>query len=189
MEHPIRLAVAEGLERNRLTTAFRIILAIPHLVWLSLWGIAVGIAVIVAWFAALFTGRVPDALHGFMAQFLRYLTHVYGYVLLMADPFPGFLGDRPYPVDLAVAPPETQNRWIVAFRVIMAIPAALLSQALGYVIYALAVLSWFAILFTGRQPLGLRDLTAFVVRFNQQFHGYLLLLTERYPDFSPGPPR
>lgn len=189
MEHPIQLSVAEGLERNRLTTAFRLILAIPHLVWLSLWGIAVGIGVIVAWFAALFTGRVPDALHAFIAQFLRYMTHVFGYVLMMADPYPGFLGDRPYPVDLAVAPPEPQNRWIVAFRVIMAIPAAIMSQALTYVIYALAVLSWFAILFTGRQPLGLRDLTAFVLRFSQQFHGYLTLLTDRYPDFSPGPPR
>lgn len=189
VEHPVQLAVAEGLERDRLTTAFRLILAIPHYVWLSLWGVAVGIAVIVSWFATLITGRTPDALHDFIAQYLRYSTQVLGYTLLLADPYPGFLGDRPYPVDLAVAPPETQNRWTVAFRIVLAIPAAIMSQVFGYAIYALAVFSWFAILFTGRQPQGVRDLTAYVLRFTQQVHGYLALLTGRYPDFSPGPPR
>jgi hypothetical protein len=189
MEHPITLTVSDDLRRTRLTVAFRIILAIPHLVWLSLWGIVVFFAVIASWFATLVQGQTPDGLHQFIAQYLRYSVHVSGYLLFLADPYPGFLGDQPYDADLTVAPPQAQDRWKVAFRIILAIPALIVSQVLGYLAEALAVISWFACLFTGVMPLGLRNLTAWVVRFTAQTHGYVGLLTERYPDFSPDPPR
>jgi hypothetical protein len=48
VEHPIRLSVTDDLRRTRLTVAFRLILAIPHLIWLALWGIVVFFAVIVS---------------------------------------------------------------------------------------------------------------------------------------------
>ena len=38
--HPIRLILSDDLSRTRLTVFFRLILAIPHLIWLGLWGIA-----------------------------------------------------------------------------------------------------------------------------------------------------
>ena len=50
-----------------------------------------------------------------------------------------------------------------------------------------AIISWFACLFIGAMPLGLRNLTAWIVRFNVQTHGYLSLLTDRYPSFSTEP--
>ena len=50
--HPIGLIVDDDLQRNRLTVFFRLLLAIPQLIWLGLWGILVYFAVIVAWFAA-----------------------------------------------------------------------------------------------------------------------------------------
>jgi hypothetical protein len=187
--HPIVLTVGDDLRRTRLTVAFRLILAIPHLIWLGLWGIVAALAAIVSWFATLFAGRTPDGLHAFLSQYLRYSTHVYGYLLFLADPYPGFLGDRPYPADLAIAPPAPQNRWKTGFRIILAIPALIVSQILSYLVQVLAIISWFACLFTGAMPLGLLRLTAWIVRFNAQTHGYVLLLTERYPDFSPDPPR
>jgi ABC-type uncharacterized transport system permease subunit len=187
MGHPIVLTVSDDLSRNRLTVAFRLILAIPHLIWLGLWGVAASLAVIVSWFATLFSGRTPDGLHAFLAQYLRYSVHVSGYLLFLADPYPGFLGDRPYGADLAVAPPAPQNRWKTGFRIILAIPALLVSQILGYLVQVLAIISWFACLFTGAMPLGLRDLTAWIVRFNSQTYAYVMLLTERYPNFSPDP--
>lgn len=185
MDHPIRLSVSDDLARNRLTVAFRLILAIPHIVWLALWGIVTSLAVIVSWFATLIRGETPRGLHDFIAQYLRYTTQIMGYLLFLADPYPGFLGDREYPADLHIAPPAPQNRWKVAFRLILAIPALLVSQILGNLINVLAIISWFACLFTGAMPLGLRNLTAWVVRFTSQTNGYLMLLTERYPNFSP----
>jgi hypothetical protein len=187
MGHPIVLTVTDDLRRTRLTVAFRLILVIPHLVWLSVWGIAVAFAVIASWFATLFAGRTPDGLHSFIAQYLRYSVQVYGYLLFLADPYPGFLGDRPYGADLVIAPPAPQNRWVTGFRIVLAIPALVVAQILGYLAQVLAVIAWFACLFLGAMPLGLRNLIAWVVRFNAQTYGYVALLTERYPSFSPDP--
>ena len=59
--HPVALVVDDDLKRNRLTVFFRLLLAIPHLLWLALWGIAAVFAWIGAWFVALFTKRVRGA--------------------------------------------------------------------------------------------------------------------------------
>lgn len=185
--HPIRLVLTDDLRRTRLTVFFRLILVIPHLIWLSLWGIVVFFATIVSWFATLFAGQTPLGLHNFIAQYVRYSTQVYGYLLFLADPYPGFMGDQAYGADLEVDPPAPQNRWITAFRIIVAIPATLVSSVLSYLMYVIAIISWFACLFTGAMPLGLRNLTAWIVRFNAQTHGYLGLLTDRYPSFSTDP--
>ena len=62
MDHPISLSVTDDLGRNRWTVGFRWLLVIPHLIWLTLWGIAVSFAVIASWFAARCSpGRLPRA--------------------------------------------------------------------------------------------------------------------------------
>ena len=182
--HPIRLVVNDDLRRNRLTVFFRLLLAIPHLIWFALWGIIALLALIVNWFATLFAGRSPEGLHNFLATYLRYQTHVYAYVLLIADPFPGFGGQPGYPIDLEVDGPERQNRLTVAFRVILAIPAYIISGIMGYLNRALAVFSWFVALIMGRVPEVMRNFAAFALRYEQQTTAYAYLLTQRYPSFN-----
>ncbi|HEU4702120.1 MAG TPA: DUF4389 domain-containing protein, partial [Conexibacter sp.] len=185
-EDPIQLTVDDDLRRSRLTTFFRLLLAIPHLIWLTLWGIAVLVAAIVAWFAALFTARVPDGLHRFIAAYLRYQTHVTAYVTLLANPFPGFVGAAgSYPVDLVVAPPERHSRWTVFFRGLLAFPALLIGGAYGGLLFAAGALGWFAALVRGRMPLGLRNAGALALRYQEQTTGYLYLLTPHYPYSGP----
>ena len=122
--HPIRMVVGDDLERSRLTVFFRLLLAIPHIIWLILWGIAVFFVAILSWFIVLFTTRLPEGLHAFSAAYVRYGTHVYGYLLLAASPFPGFTGtEGSYPVDVEIDPPAPQSRWKTAFRILLAIPA------------------------------------------------------------------
>jgi hypothetical protein len=182
--HPIRLVVTDDLQRNRLTVFFRLILAIPHLIWLTVWGIVAALAAIANWFATLVNGESPEGLHDFLATYLRYQTHVYAYILLVADPFPGFGGKPGYPVDIEVDSPQRQNRWTVAFRVIVAIPAFIVSGILGYLNRALAVFSWFIALAMGSVPEGLRNFAALALRYEQQTAAYALLLTGRYPSFN-----
>ena len=182
--HPIRLVVNDDLHRNRLTVFFRILLAIPHLIWFVLWGIVAFLAWIANWFATLFAGRSPDGLHTFLATYLRYQTQVYAYVLLIADPFPGFGGHPGYPIDLEVAAPERQNRWTVGFRLILAIPAYVIASIMSYLNRALAIFSWFVALVMGRVPEGMRNFAAFALRYEQQTMGYTYLLTQRYPSFN-----
>ena len=182
--HPIRLVVADDLQRNRLTSFFRLILAIPHLIWLALWGIVAVLAAIANWVATLIYGKSPGGLHNFLATFLRYQTHVYAYVLLISDPFPGFGGKPGYPIDLEIDSPQSQNRWTVGFRVILAIPAFIVSGILGYLNRALGIFSWVLAVLMGRVPEGLRNFAAFALRYEQQTAAYTSLLTGRYPSFN-----
>jgi len=93
-DHPIRLVVADDLQRSRLTVVFRFFLAIPHLLWAALLGSAVVVVVIIQWFALLFTGHPVAGLHEFTRNYLRYTTQIEAYLLLAADPFPGFVAHR-----------------------------------------------------------------------------------------------
>ena len=182
--HPIHLVVTDDLQRNRLTVFFRLLLVIPHFVWLMLWGIAVWFAVVAAWFVGIFTGRVPGGLHDFIASYLRYTTHVYAYFLIAADPFPAFNGARGYPIDLEIAPPVQQSRLAIFFRILLAIPAFFVLWVLQYVAQVVAFLAWFYALFAGKLHVGLRDVLAYYLRYNAQTGGYVSLLTQRYPSFS-----
>ena len=186
VQHPIRLVVNDDLQRTRLTVFFRLILAIPLMLWAVLWAVVAVLAYIVNWFATLFMGQSPDGLHNFLATFLRYTTHARAYLLLVADPYPGFTGKPGYPVDLEIDPPQRQNRWTVFFRGILAIPALFLSNLLSQLNQLLAVFSWFIALITGRVPEGLRNFAALAIRIETQTYGYVLLSTDRYPSFNVG---
>jgi hypothetical protein len=177
------------MTRSRLTVFFRVLLVIPHLVWLTLWGIAAFFATVVAWFAALFTTQVPEGIHNFLTSYVRYYTHVSAFLVLAGNPFPGFTGEAgTYPVDLDVDPRAPQNRWKTGFRIILAIPAAVVSGALGTTMFVAAFLGWFAALFTGRMPRNLRQAQLLALRYSAQLSAYALLLTDRYPYASPAPP-
>lgn len=187
-EHPVGLTRRpDDGSRSRLTVFFRLLLALPHLVWLFLWGIAVFFVAIVNWFATLISGRSPAALHRFLAAYVRYETHVLAFLLIVANPFPGFAGvEGSYPVDIAIALPERQSRWQTGFRVILAIPALILSSAISGVLFAVGFLGWFAALATGRMPDGLRKLGLFALRYSAQTTAYAwFLLTQRYPYAGP----
>jgi Domain of unknown function (DUF4389) len=210
--HPIRMVVGDDLERSRLTVFFRLLLSIPHIIWLILWGIAVFFVGILSWFIVLFTGRLPESLHGFSAAYVRYGTHVYGFLLLAANPFPGFAGtEGSYPVDLEIDPPAPQSRWKTGFRIFLVIPALALSAALvnGWggggggggssgseevywytggsmgLAFGIAFFAWFACMVKGRMPNGFRDALAYALRYSAQTYGYLLFLTDRYPHADP----
>ena len=213
-DHPVQLSLDDDLHRSRLTVFFRLLLAIPHIFWIVLWSIAVFFTAIAGWFAALFTGFLPEAIHGFLGRYVRYATHLGAYLSLAANPYPGFTGDPGYPVDITIPERQPQSRWTIGFRLFLALPALLLAAVLGSgfgggggsqgagaddasnaqwffssgvggVAAVCAILGWFAILATGRMPLGLRNLAAYGLGYTAQAYSYGLLLTDRYPNSDP----
>lgn len=185
-EHPVALEVHDDRRRSRLTTFFRFFLTVPHMVWLLLWGIVVYFAVVAQWFFALVAGRPAAPLHRFLAAYVRYQTHVGAFLFMVANPFPGFTGRPGYPVDVHVAPPDRQSRWVTLFRFFLALPAFILNSALNWLLIASGIGGWFAALVIGRMPEGLRNAGAHALRYNAQVNAYATLVTGRYP-FS-GPP-
>jgi hypothetical protein len=185
-EHPVQIVVTDDLGRPRLTVFFRLLLAIPHFAWITIWFVAVLFAAIAAWFVALVTGRVPSALHRFLAAYVRYAMHVIAYVYLVGRRFPGFTGRAgSYGIDLEIEPPGRQSRWKTLFRVFLAFPALILASALGTVAFVVGFLGWWYALVRGRMPEGLRNLGAACLRYSAQTYAYLLLVTDRYPYGAP----
>jgi 2-(1,2-epoxy-1,2-dihydrophenyl)acetyl-CoA isomerase len=185
--HPIRLTVADDLRRWRLTVALRWLLALPHLFVLTAWTYLLIPVALVNWVIALVRGRPAAGLSAWVSRFVRFQTHVYAYVYLVADPYPSFRGwAGTYPVDLAIDTPGPQPRWKTLFRIVLVIPAYVLTTVLQYVLVIVAVLGAIFALFMGRYPRGFRDLSAYALRYTAQMWSYLLLLTDRYPTLASG---
>jgi len=200
---PIRLVVTDDLHRSRLTVGFRLLLALPHLLWALLWAAAIAPIAFVVWLAVLFERRAPRQLHGFLAAYVRYTTHLSAYLAIAANPYPGFTGEPGYPVDVEIDPPVRQGRWGAAFRLLLAVPALLLATALGGslsgqlsggvavvsggagLVSVAGLLGWFAALARGRMPHGLRDAAVYGIGYSAHAAGYALLLTDRYPSADP----
>ena len=185
--HPIGLIVTDDLQRNRLTVFFRLLLAVPHIVWLVGWSVLAYLASIVNWFAALAIGRSPRPLHRFLAAYIRYATRVTAYVFLLTDPFPPFGPVGSYPVDARIDPTAPQSRLTVGFRIFLAIPAMLLTYVFRMVNQIVALLGWFYSLATGHMHEGMRNISAWLLQYETQTWGYVLLLTGRYPSLAGAP--
>jgi hypothetical protein len=209
--YPVNIEVQPATgERNRLTTAFRLVLALPHMllvggplaIGLSMtwnsgngmnydWGTSGGVlgavavvCAIIAWFAIVFTGRHPQGLWNLAALYLRWRVRAIAYSALLRDEYPPF-GDGVYPATLELRrPTEPRDRITVAFRIILALPQLLAVWALGIVWAFTSVIAWFAILFTGRYPVALYHYAVSVLRWNVRVEAYLLLLCDEYPPFS-----
>jgi hypothetical protein len=197
--------------RNRLTCFFRIILAIPHLILVGAPGLAIGLGgglgggedrfwigwgatgvlgtvafvmAIVSWFAIVFTGKQPKGLWDFACFYLRWRSKAIAYAALLRDEYPPF-GDGDYAVDFGPGEfPETRNRWSVGLRLFYLIPHVVVLIFVGIAWVITAVISWFAILFTGAYPESLYRFAIGYLRWSLRVEAYALLMHDEYPPFS-----
>ena len=87
---PSRYSLEYDESVNRLTTALRIIWAIPAIIIMLLIGIAAFFVWIVSWFAILFTGKHPKGMFDFLLKFQRYSLQTSAYTMLMTDTYPKY---------------------------------------------------------------------------------------------------
>ena len=90
-DYAVTAALAPPSEpRDRLTVAFRPLLALPH--FIVLWALGIGWAVVtcIAWFSILIFGAYPEPLYRFSSGVLRWGTRVEAYMLLLRDEYPPF---------------------------------------------------------------------------------------------------
>lgn len=176
---------AEG--RNRLTTFFRYIVAIPWQIVMGLYGFVASFAIMIAWFALLFTGRYPQGLYNFVGGYLRMAARVNGFAFLLTDEYPPFGGEEApdYPIRLGVPPPlDRYSRAKVFFRYILGIPVMLLGVVHMLILMVCTLLSWFAIVFSGRHPQGLFGPMRSAEAYLRRATAYFSLVTEGWPPFS-----
>jgi len=206
--YPVSVAIEPRLaERNRLTAAFRLILAIPHLIVVGsvglglavrsgrgdstslggetgLLGAVTWILAIVSWVTILIGGEHINAIRRFTRYYLRWRVRAIAYTMLLEDQYPPF-GDAPYPAALSVADPAGErNRLTVAFRIILAIPHLIVLVFLMLAWWATAFVGWLLILIDGRYPQPLYTFGAGALQWLIRVEAYLLLMTDEYPPFS-----
>jgi len=198
--YPVSFAVDyPDRELNRLTTAFRIILVIPVLLLLAIGFGRVGPHhALFAGFALLFLPVVllmlirhkyPRWWFDFNLELLRFQTRVTAYLHLLRDEYPST--DEQQAVHLDIPYPDARNelnRWLPLVKWLLAIPHLVVLLFLNIAAIVVAIIAWFAILFTGRYPQGLFDFVVGVMRWNLRVTAYgFMLTTDRYPPFSLQP--
>lgn len=205
MPYPVSIAIEPALtNRNRLTTAFRLILAIPHLILAG--GFSIGVAsrdgrttigseggllgavaillAIVSWFTIVFAGAHIAGIRQFTSFYLRWRVRALAYFMLLEDPYPPF-GDGPYPAFIDI--PDVvgpRDRLAVGLRLLLAVPHFIV---LFFVLLAWAittVVAWFSILLTGEYPAGLYAFGVGALRWRLRVEAYVLLMLDEYPPFS-----
>ncbi|MEJ2217347.1 MAG: DUF4389 domain-containing protein [Gemmatimonadota bacterium] len=208
--YPVSIHVQPSTEhRNRLTTAFRFFLALPHIILVGApiasvasigwgsdngdWKISSGLGLvgavavfvaILAWFAILFTAKHPDGLWKLNAWYLRWRVKAIAYLTLLRDEYPPF-GEGAYPLELELAkPPEPRDRATVLLRFFLALPHLFVLWFLGVVWSFTTALAWVIILFTGRYPDMLYGYALGVLSWTTRVEAYLLLLRDEYPPFT-----
>jgi hypothetical protein len=187
VSYPVTFEADYVEQRNRLTAFFRLIMVIPVAILLYVYAIVAGFAIVIAWFAIVFTAHYPRGLYDFVAGYTRFVTRVTAYAVLLCDQYPPFGGgpDAQYPIRMEFAGPlEGYSRLKTLFRWILAIPLLFLRYAMGLLIEIGAVAAWFVILVTGKMPRGLFDLLVLGNSYTARSDAYIYLLTETYPPFQ-----
>ncbi len=187
MSYPVTFEVEYVEQRSRLTALFRLILVIPLAIWLYVYGILAYIAIVIAWFAILLTGRYPTALFDFVAGFTRSLARLTAYAALLSDPYPPVSGatDADYPVRMQFSGPlERYSRLKTFFRLLLAIPIAIMRYVMNILLEIGAFAAWVVIVITGKLPRGLFDVMVLANSYMARSDAYLFLLTETYPPFQ-----
>ena len=184
-QYPATYAAPYEPQRNRVTTFFRIFMALPLLIVGAFFAIAGFFTVIGAWFVILFTGRNSDGLWQYNAGLIRFFTRLQAYVLLQTDAYPPFnLGhEDDYEVRVDFAPkPEQQSRAKAFFRMILVFPAAIVQNIISQAVAGgFAFASWLTIVFRGYQPRELQQATGYGIGYGLRYGAYIGLETDVYP--------
>ena len=181
-------------QRDRTTAFFRIILAVPMLIFVASFApsdfnsansYAVGFFVLPVALAIVVRQIYPTYLLAFNEALLSLQTRVDAYVFLLTDEYPSIEENEIVSVTFPVVDAKALNRWLPLVKWLLALP--LYVVGVFYIIYAavLTLIAWFSILFTGNYPERCAEGVVGTIAYWNRVVGYaLVLVTDEYPTFS-----
>lgn len=203
-QYPVKLNI-DYPERtlNRLTSFFRIFAIIPILIILCLltgpsysskdpnttWqiGLAAGsIIFLPSLLMILFRDKYPRWWFDWNVNITKFSARVFSYFALMTDVYPST--DEEQTVHVEIPYPVVKqdiNSGMPVIKWFLAIPHYIVLACLMVAVFFVLIVTWFAILFTGKYPRGLFDFVQGVTRWNVRVISYaFILVTDKYPPFS-----
>ena len=204
--YPVQFEIAyPDRQLNRLTSAFRLIVAIPILIVAAAiggyqdvygggdnWRIgagAGGLLVLAPLLMIVFRQKYPRWWFDWNRELMRFSARVGAYLALMDDRYPSTDEHQSVALDFAYPDAERDlNRWLPLVKWLLAIPHSIVLAFLFIATIVAVIIAWFAILFTGRYPRGLFDFVLGVGRWTNRVIAYaFVLVTDRYPPFRLAP--
>ena len=184
---------------SRLTTAFRFLWIIPIAIIAALvgtgsinmeavgysWQWAVGgVLFAPVLLMILFRQKYPRWWYDWNLQLARFVARVTIYAQLLRDEYPSTDEEQAVHLDFHYPDAKQLNRWLPLVKWLLALPHWIVLPFLYLAVFVCVIISWFAILFTGRYPV---SLFMFVVGVNRWFLRVMayavLLVTDQYPPF------
>jgi hypothetical protein len=166
------------------------ILVIPHLVVAYVLNIAMQVVWLISFFTVLFTESVPEGLFQFQVMVHRYQLRTYSYAFFMRESYPPFdftTSERDPGNDvlgLSIERPVKVNRWLPLVKWLLAIPHYIVLMVYGIGVLGVVIITFFAVLFTGTYPRGMRDYVVKVFRYGAKIQAYITFLRDEYPSFA-----
>lgn len=169
--------------------AVRGLILIPHYVILTVYGLIVGVAMLVTWIPVLLTGHFPGWGYDLVGGYYRWSVRVTAYQLLMVGRYPPFSTAPGYPVEVDFDRSRgLNNLWGlpligILIRAILVIPHAIVLGFVGIAVGFVILFSWIPVLIFGRYPGLGYELVGGYLRWTTRVSCWILLMTGPYPPF------
>jgi hypothetical protein len=190
------LIVDSAYEVERWRPLVNWVLYIPHAVILYALQALARAVFCIYWLMLIFTGKLHPGLYGVMVMYERYNARAGGFLVGWSQTYPPFEfttdsdDNASYPairLNLPVVPASVPRS--AALNVLKAIPhySVLMIFLVGAAL--VAVIGWFAVLFTGAWPPGMRGFLVRVSNYQYRIWTYVTMVDNTYPTFGlPTPP-
>ncbi len=187
MEYPARLEIPYQESQSRLSILFRPLLLLPVIVICCILMCVAVVSRLATVFSILFFDHYPRQLFTFNLNCYRFILRSDAYLLLLTDEYPSF--GETGGVLIEIDYPDEDiflSRLLPLVKWLLVLPhSIILSLFVTVLLYLITPICWVVMVFTGRYPQSIFDISSGVLRWSLRVSAYAFLFaTDEYPPYS-----
>jgi len=199
--YPASLEIDYLGRSDRLSTLFRLFMAVPILIILALIVgppdnqdmanaakdiSTIGFLFVPTLLMILFRKKYPKWWFDWNLSLTKFTVRVLSYILLLRDEYPSTDDEQAIYIEIKYPNSETDlNRWLPLIKWFLVIPHIIVLSLFFMIVFLCTIIAWFSIMFTENYPKGLFSLVVGFLRWSLRVATYAFLLTtDKYPPFG-----